>query len=342
MVTPESKAGGSVWGLRARLLVPIFGLAVVTTIVLALTGDLSARRQAQGLVIQRGNTVLEGVTDQVEERRRAKEVFAQLLAGDDRLTSAVEAGDNVGAAQVLVPLKAELSLGFIDVYDREGQELAQLGESEELMATSLIDSALSGLTQSSAVVGDEGLQVSASTPIKGSQGIMGVVIVGVVLDGESLGELKGRDDVELAAYRDGSLTATSVEQPDLVSLLGEYKSEPEGAEKLTRELDSFEFHPTIKSLGDGGELLALVPERDLKQAARWRSLTLLASSLLLLGVLLAVVMILTRSITRPLSSIVVATTDIVRGNYDRRAEPGKIRELNELGGAVNRLARAPR
>ncbi len=186
MVTPESKAGGNGWGLRARLLVPIFGLAVVTTIVLALTGDLSARRQAEGLVIQRGNTVLEGITEQIEERRRTKEVFAQLLAGDDRLVSAVEAGDTIGAAQVLVPLKTELSLGFIDVHDREGQEFTKLGASEELMVPPLVDSALSGLTQSSAVVGDEGLQVSASTPIKGSQGIVGVMIVGVILDGEGL------------------------------------------------------------------------------------------------------------------------------------------------------------
>lgn len=60
MVTLESRDKGGTWGLRPRLLVPIFGLAVLIAIVLAVIGDLSARRQAEDLVRQRGNTVLEG------------------------------------------------------------------------------------------------------------------------------------------------------------------------------------------------------------------------------------------------------------------------------------------
>lgn len=107
---------------------PIFGLAVVIAVVLGVIGELSCRQQAEDLVHQRGDAVLEGVAEQVEERQRAKEVFAQLLAGNDDLISAVEKGDKIGISQVLVPLKTDLNLGFVfRVYDGEGQELSRLG-----------------------------------------------------------------------------------------------------------------------------------------------------------------------------------------------------------------------
>ncbi len=64
----------------------------------------------------------------------------------------------------------------------------------------------------------------------------------------------------------------------------------------------------------------------------------LASSLVLMSALLAVVLLLSRSIVRPIRDMIGATGDMVRGNYDRRVAPSGIRELDDLGGAVNNLA----
>ncbi len=224
---PNPKRRG--WGLRARLLGPIIGLALTTAIVLSGIGDFSSRRQAETLVDQRGAVVLQGIADRVEDRRRSKEVFARLLADDPRVISAVERTDKVALAQALVPLKTELGLGFVGVHTEYDREIIELGESEEEAHAALVAPSFSGLTRSAAVVGEEGLAINASAPIKGSRGIVGVIVVGTTLDGEALREIRVRDDMELAAYREGRLTATSATRPDLMRLLDEHRVAPGGS-----------------------------------------------------------------------------------------------------------------
>ena len=100
-------------GLRWRLLLPV---VVVIPMVAAAVGlgyyGLSSIDDAS-LVQQRSARVMTGLEQRLDDRRRAKEVFAQLVAAQEGLAEAVGGDDPVAVAQLLVPLKARLRLGIV-------------------------------------------------------------------------------------------------------------------------------------------------------------------------------------------------------------------------------------
>ena len=53
------------------------------------------------------------------------------MADQDNLATVVEQRNKIALAQKLVPLKAKLGLGFIQVYTSENQELLNLGATEK-------------------------------------------------------------------------------------------------------------------------------------------------------------------------------------------------------------------
>lgn len=133
------------------------------------------------------------------------------------------------------------------------------------------------------------------------------MVVGVNLDGAALRGFESQSKVELAMYQGDELVDTMTDRPELVSMLGQYRAKSEDTENADQDAEGSGFHVSAVSLSDGGEVLVLIPGEDLERAARLRSLAVLASSLLLLGILLAVVALLTRSITRPLSNVLAVT-----------------------------------
>ena len=326
--------------LRTRLLAPIIFLVLIGSASISVIEEIAARRHTEVLVNQRGSTVLEGIAKRLEERQRAKEIFAQLLADQKGLATVVEQENKIGLAQLLVPLKTKLGLGFIEVYTKDQRELLDLGASDQSFHhRPAIATALSGLTQSSAVVGSIGLTVFASTPIKGPRGIVGAIMVGRTLDGEDLKSIKERDAVELALFRNGSLVTTTTGNLDVVRLLGKSKLKLSELEQLNhRTLFRFNFHATAKSLDNGDMLVALVPTQDLILASKQRELLKLIGTLGLVGAILLVGLLLAKDIAKPLETMVAATKDILHGNYNQRVAPSDIQELNDLAGAINYLA----
>lgn len=327
------------WSLRVRLLAPIIVLVLLGATSIAFFGVVSARKQAESSIGQRGAAALQGITARLQDRERAKEVFVQLVADEDGVPGAVERSDSATLNQLLTPSMEKLGLAYIQISDRANRDLLDLGQKDPRVSVDpLVAAALSGVNKSSTAVGDRELIVSASAPVKDGRVVVGAMIVGVTLGGDALKELKDQVDVELAFFRDRRLIATTIEQPDLASLLGQSIVTSEGLEELNAALGRFNFRAVSAPLPDGGILLALVPTRDLIGASTELSLIMLTGAILLVLALVPVCLVLARDIARPLETMVSSSEDMAGGQYQQRVPPTPIRELNNLANAVNHLA----
>lgn len=326
-------------GLQAQLLMPVAIAILLVLMLSALAQELLTGWQEKALIGQRGAIVLESIAQRLQERRQSQQITAQLLADEVNLAAAVGERDKVALSRVLVPVKSTLRLGEISVYADDNRELLHLGAKDPRVLTEpLLASALAGLTHASVIVGSEGLTVLASAPIKGPRGIVGAIIVGSTLGGDTLSEIKDRDGLELAVFQDGSLTSSTLGHPELLRLLGESRLTEQRLVQLSQVIARFHFHATVRPIGDDGLLLALVPTQDLTVASQQRSLLACAGIGVVVCVLALLWLPLARSVTRPLESMVAVTQDMVRGNYQRRVPPSHVRELDDVAGAVNFLA----
>jgi len=326
------------WGLQARLLVPI-SLVLAAAVSQSVFSNFSSTKQAELLLNRRGVTVLEGIANSVQERRKSKEIVAQLLADRNGLSTAVKKGDKSGLAQMLIPLKAKLGLESIHIYDKNADEILHLGErSTDAIAKPLLKKALSSLTESKVFVNREGLMVLAAAPIKEPQGIVGVILVETRLNDKNLNQIEGRDDVELALLQQGRLIGSTIAQPDLRRLLDKSQLTENTLNKLNQDFARYNFHLTAKPLADNGLLVALVPTKDLVVASNQRNAIALIGSGVLIIAMLWFLLVLAQDIAKPLKVTIAATGDILRGNYHRRVASGKIQEVNDLAAAINYLA----
>ncbi len=335
---PWLPARGTRWGIRTRLLVP-FAVVVLVIFGGALgLEEFADQRQAALLVNRRGDSVLQGITRRLQERERAKTVFAQLLAEDERVGYFTEHGDAIGLAQVLVPLRAKLELQHIDVYAGDGQHLLNLGPEDAHVGSDLIVESAAGVTRSSVGVGTTGLIVSAAAPVKSPAGVVGALAVGAVLSPDALSEIRGRDAVEVAIFRNGALVSTTVADPDLVRILGDAGLVSRDLGTLAQRLQGFHFQGVAQPVAADGLLLALVPTEDLTGAADERNVIWVSGVAVLAAVLLLLGGLLVRDVAIPLQTMVMATKEIIRGNYRQRLRRSPVREMDDLSSAINHLA----
>lgn len=329
--------------LRTRLLAPIVFLVVIGSACLGAIEEITTSKQIEVLVNQRGATVLGEIVHRLRDRQHAKEVFAQLLANQPQLPMAVAQKRQVDLARILVPLKAKLGLGCIEIYSTDQQQLLELGvknpvEGSTIEAShkNLVVSTLSGLTQSDAVIENERLAVFAATPIKGAQGIVGVMVVGGILDEEMLKSTEDRN--ELALFRSGRLVSTTIKETEVIGLLAKSKLRPDELKQLNRDLVRFNLYAVAKVLDNGEFLLALTSTKDLILASEQRKFISLLGISGLVTAVMAIGLLLVRNVAKPLEAMVEATNDIVHGDYAHRIASTDILELNDLAGAINHLS----
>src|SRR4051812_16631079 len=108
------------WRLRARLLMPVLILVLSGAISLSLIDHVLASRQVEALVSQRGATVLEGVSQRLEERQRAQALLARVMAAQPGLGALVQAGDDAGLSTALAAFNASPDSESVAVFDSTG------------------------------------------------------------------------------------------------------------------------------------------------------------------------------------------------------------------------------
>lgn len=319
--------------LLAHLLGPLMGIAVVSILLSAVLNEISATGQADGLVRQRGQTVLAGLAERLQERETEQLVYGGLIATSEVTVDSIARADAVGAAQALIPRRSRFLLGFVHAYTGSGTPLLTLGNPLGLEVQPIVRKALAGVEVSTVLVVDDGVLLVAAVPVKADTGIVGAILVGRPLDGAALEELARSKGLLLVLRHDGKVLASSTSLPvaDIEAGL------PEAAQGAELTVGGERFRAEATALDDG-ELLALVPVEDLRHAATKRRATTLAITLGLLGALAAVAWFRARTIRRSLKAMVVLAGLMAGGDFDQRVQPMSTRELDDLGVAVNNLA----
>jgi diguanylate cyclase (GGDEF)-like protein len=324
--------------LRARLLLPVVVLVAVGSVGITSIEDFATRRQIEQLTHQKGSIVLQGILQRLQDRKKAKALFVELLAEQPDLATLIETTDRRQLTQLLLPLKIKLGIDFVKVYDVQKRNLLLLSSSGGNSPSSLIDDSLTGVTKISTLASQDGLAVVASAPVKGVHGIAGVVVIGSLLTGEDLESHKGDDAIDLAIFDRGTLANITSVHPEVKGLLQRSKFTLSQLKDINEALSKYNFHAVAQELDNGGLLLALIPTQDLISAADQRKLFELIGLVGLLIALLLFELLLARDIAQPLESMVDTTQDIIRGNYNRLVPSSNIQEMQELGKAINYLA----
>jgi diguanylate cyclase (GGDEF)-like protein len=323
--------------LRARLVVPMVLLVLLAAGGWATVNELTTRRQVAAMVDSRGRAAVQAIAARVLEQRRDKEVAAQLLADQHTLALLVAWADPVELAELLAPMQAKLGLQRVTVYAPNGTEILHMGPRQTgVDVAPLIQAARAGRTESAAAVTAQGLAEVAATPVLANGSVAGLLLVGSSLDGDELRRVSGSGSLELAIYRDGRMISTTVPDPDVVHALRSATPTSDGGVDLA--LDGSHYAPVAQHLPDGGLIVALVDVQPVLDAANQRNAILVVATAGVVLVLLIIGVALARDIARPLEAMVVTTRELERGDYRARVGRSSIRELDELGQAVNHLA----
>ncbi|MFN8526936.1 MAG: EAL domain-containing protein [Chloroflexota bacterium] len=325
-------------GLKLHLLLPVLGLVFLGITGIAAIEEYAARVQTRELVSQRAATLLEGVSRLLSERQRAKVLAARNIAEERDLPTLVEIRNVTGLARLLVPLKARLELGFIEVKDAAGRTILRLGAEAGEGDEEYVQNAQAGLSASWAVATSEGLQVGAIVPVKGPSGIVGTLAVGRDFGGADLAAAFSTEGIGLAVYSDDGLAASSDQDPELLAVLSAWSPGSDTLDVLDDGLESLARVGVRRDLDQEGTLVAFVSVHDLVRAASLRAMVLGAVGLLLTGGMLVVAAWQTRMIATPVATMARVADAITRGDYDQRVAATRVRELNRLSGSINHLA----
>ena len=333
-------SGRTRWPLWLQLLAPVLVASMLAMLLLAGLGEQAATRQAEQVSLQRATSVTGALQARATDLRRSKTVFADLLAGNADVATALASGDKVLAAQVLVPRRSRFDLGVVQAYGAGGTPLLELGESTGLDVSGPVGDALSGVATSQVRVADGGLVVLAVSPVKAASGIVGAVLVGRVLDDAALGGLAGQDGALLAVLRRGLVVAVSSAASGATVQAALARPSPGGAVELAglRHLVSRIPIEADRAGQDLGELVALVPVQDLEAATsqRRRDTALLTAGLVAL--LAGTASLVARRVTRSLRQTIGLAQRMAGGAYDERLPSSSTGELDDLSSALNHLA----
>jgi diguanylate cyclase (GGDEF)-like protein len=324
------------WRLRTGLLAPIL---VLVPLVLAATGvawEAAARREADLLVAQRQATALAGLNARIKERQQANATVGYLLSQRSALSEALEQGNTLRLAQILVPMQFALGLDYISIYGANGSRILQLGgNGPQRIDGHLVADAILGTVSSAATVGDAGLVVAAANSVRGEYGLAGVLVIGSVLGANDLRD--STTGVDVALFREDRLVSTSLPNRDELQELGPLVVR-DGLNRLHPWFAQQSVRAAGEALDSHSVLLALVPVHDLERASQERLRVALGGALMLVLALVLVAVIQARAIGRPLENLVAVAGALVRGDYRRRVQPSTTHEVHALGQAVNHLA----
>ena len=328
------------WQIRRKILFPFLALTMVGVALGALLFERWSAAVIDHWKTEEITVAAESVARELTGRERDYIRFADAAAGGD-LGEALARRDQTLAVQYLLPFKLGFELEMVTVYDPLGRGFVALGMDEKPRDLQpLFRRALTGVSTSGFVAGPDYLELWGAAPVKSDQGIVGVVLVGQRISGDFLLRHKSEAEQQIAIiFNRRVMVATDPYvydlpfpvaggKPRLFELPGRDQNQP--ARVMYRDLPLASGQPA---------LLAVIEEMtDVLRDVAWMRFLLVAGTLGLFTGMTLVSMAIARSITRPLSEIVVATERLSRGDFRARLPVRTDDELARLATAMNTMA----
>ena len=290
-------------------------------------------------------------TVQVQEKLQTAELIraCSVIAESPRLRAVAEVGDENTAYQLLKEMNQTTLTQVVVFTDRKGKPLVQLlrGKREhwDIAGSQTIQDALR-LISSTEVAPMEGrVYRVVSVPVIIATEIVGTLTVGFEITQGDLAALKhitNSDFILVSGSAPVLSTLDSSESAALLSAMGSggTKSVLPGADsseapvRITAGTGTYlgtSFPLTRQASGESGAVRYLIIKplsREVRQAMSSILGTFGIVSLLFLALTTVIGLVISRSMTRPISELVQGTSEITRGNYDYAI---RVRGRDELG-----------
>jgi signal transduction histidine kinase len=260
-----------------------------------------------------------------------------VIAESPRLRAVVELGDDRTAYQLLQELNKTTLSQLIVLTDREGRPLVQFRHGSkdhwDIASSQTIKSALRDVASTEVAPIRGGIYRVVSVPMVIETELVGTLTIGFEITGNDLATLKRATNCDILLVTDQKTflsTLDSAEARSLVSALGPPRAlqftsgEESSGTAFSFSTDEGEYlgityrlsQPTGTDSSEVFYLMLKPLSREVRQAMTSILGTFGAVSLIFLMLTTIIGLVMSRSMTRPISELVRGTTEISQGNYD--------------------------
>jgi len=325
---PEAR---SLW---LTLIIPVLLLVVTNAGVLAPILVLSAQQEEETELELRGQSVLQAVQQQWQERHHALTTLARWLAADTELSRQSASAAPMAHAAWLAQVRERFELDYLAIAGPQGSWLfgpdAPAGRELAVPLALPPDELVTPL-------GDD-LVLVATAPLANAAGAPARLLVGQRLSRAELAAVRERSGATVLVLHGEQVVSAPAPETHLPALLPPARLATLDLGQLRAAFAEHGLRPVELAIGPNTRLLALVPTAQVAQVVRERVL-LLGVGLLVLGIALLVARALfIRDIARPVRAMAKVSQDLVQGRYDSRVPHSPVHELDQVGVALNHLA----
>jgi len=308
--------------LRAKLLVPIVGLMLISLLGSALAFAAGTALTQDRLLEKQTSDDAQIVADALALRLEDVSTAATLLAGDPNVVTAAQS-DTEEALAILneraVRIRNRFNLDLIQIYDRAGQARANLVLSSLYRESSLIGMLGTDQPVIRAIDGRVLLLSRATMP-----GHSGTVIVGVDMETELY-----RIASQYRLASDLGLVYDDVRMSTLEGLSFDVKEGRSGG--------LYNRRVTLKLGNESLNLLLVRPTKDIEHITAIGLTVMVGSASLTTLLLVGLGVGVTYMIARPIHQLAVAAEAVAQGDMEQRVSVGSPDEIGVLATAFNSM-----
>ncbi|MGB3401095.1 MAG: ATP-binding protein [Microcoleaceae cyanobacterium] len=206
------------WSLKQQIIVPFLSVSISlwTLGIVGVGYWLSYHLQQQ--TDKELETLSSLVLREFETQTHLLRTNARLLADSYDIRSATQQYDKTALIKTLLPIKSTLGLDLVKVIDQNRTTLVDL-RGQALVDTQLrdekaISQVLNGVYLSTLLVAKQQSQsiIIGTSPLKPREGVIGGIFIGTAVSDELLQQIKQQTLLELAAFSQGQLIASTSSQ----------------------------------------------------------------------------------------------------------------------------------
>jgi signal transduction histidine kinase len=330
----------SIWGVVLSLLVITF--FIINYWTRSRFEETFARELGAG-----SSTVL------VQEKLQSAELIraCSVIAESPRIRAVAELGDQKTAYQLLKEMNQTMLTQVVVLTDRRGTPLVQLlrgkRDSWDVSGSKTIKDALRFISSTEVTTMGGRVYRIVSVPVVIATDIVGTLTVGFEITAADLAALKHITNSDLVLVSGTAPVLSTLDSAESGALLaavkaGRMPAPAAGTDSSVTPIrlttgtgtylgTSFALSRPGEESGNGVMYLIIKPlSSEVRQAMRSILGTFGIVSLIFLGLTTAIGLVISRSMTRPISQLVQGTTEISRGNYDYAIRLGGRDELGIL------------
>lgn len=336
--------------IQDKLYTVLRNLVLITVAIASIPLTTVLVRNVENEVLQRIETQLQRILDSVEQDKQAAITNAKVVAMNKAIIQSLTANREKDLKLECQQLKQETNVGFIIIFNAEPHLVAQI-TTETLLVNNpntwwLIQKAGSGQSVGALLEGiHDQILIAAAAPIKAKEKIIGISVVGYILDNKYLDRISKKTQIDASFYRWNRVVASTInnnkllwseEMPLILNTVYIQRNTYHG--KVGQKSDSYyaSFAPLLGyHLQPIGMVFTGIPGHEIEEQRDYM--------LIIIAVIAVIVVLLShffawymaRGITTDIEMLSAATWEVMHGNLNVKLPVSGGDELADLAMVFN-------